>query len=112
MTESYLLDRSTNADAARFRWMLANNGYFLEEEGLCNGGGTETEQDEARKAIDKAMKDTERQQALEQALRHIATIRDNWASSSDPGCAMMPSLTGQITFKQLQDISLALEGEP
>jgi hypothetical protein len=112
MTESYFLDRSTNADATRFRWMLMHNGYFLEEAGLCNGGGTATERDEARRAIDKAMKAKAKEQALEQALRHIATIRDNWALLDDPGCVAMPSLTGQITFKQLQDISLALEAQP
>jgi hypothetical protein len=105
---SYFLDRSIDADAARFRWMLANNGYFLEEEGLCNGGGTETEQDEARMAIDKAMKE----QTKEQALRHIDAIRDNWALLADLGYVAVPSFTSQITYEQLQDISLALEGEP
>ena len=99
---SYLLDRSIDADAARFRWMLANNGYFLEEEGLCNGGGTETEQDEARMAIDRVMKEKAKEQALGQALRHIDTIRDSW---------ILLDNAIRITYKQLQDISLALENE-
>jgi hypothetical protein len=108
MASPYYVDRSIGADATRFRWMLANNGYFLEEEGLCNLGGTETEQDEARMAIDQAMKDAVRQQAL----NHIDTIKHNWALLDNPEGSAIPSLTGQITYKQLQDISLALEAQP
>jgi hypothetical protein len=63
-------------------------------------------------AIDTAMKEQTKEQVVEQALRHIATIRDNWALLDNPEGSAMPSLTGQITYKQLQDISLALEGEP
>lgn len=44
------------ADAARLRWMLAGNGYFLEEEMLCGHRGcSQEEQDEARRKIDAAM---------------------------------------------------------
>ena len=109
---TYFLDRSIGADAARFRWMLMHNGYFLGEAGLCNSGGTATERDEARMAIDKAMKEKAKEQVIEQALRHIGTIRDNWALLDNPEGSAMPSLTGQITYKQLQDISLALEVQP
>jgi hypothetical protein len=108
MASPYYVDRSIGADATRLRWMLANNGYFLEEEGLCNLGGTEAEQDEARMAIDQAMKDAVRQQALS----HIDTINHNWALLDNPEGSAIPSLTGQITYKQLQDISLALEAQP
>lgn len=46
------------ADAARMRWLLSGNGYFMEEEMLCGHGpcGPE-EQDEARRKIDAAMLD-------------------------------------------------------
>jgi hypothetical protein len=50
------LDRSDAADARRFRWLLNGNGYFLEEAMLC-GHEQFDESDEARRAIDKAMKD-------------------------------------------------------
>jgi hypothetical protein len=46
------------ADAKRMRWMLAGNGYFMEEEMLCGHGPcSEKEQDEARRQIDAAMLD-------------------------------------------------------
>ncbi len=46
------------ADAERMRWMLAGNGYFMEEEMLCGHGPcSEEEQDEARRQIDAAMLD-------------------------------------------------------
>jgi hypothetical protein len=48
------LDTSNNADAARLRWMLNGNGYFLEEAGLC-GRGFGTDADQARREIDKQM---------------------------------------------------------
>jgi hypothetical protein len=45
------------ADAARLRWMLAGNGYFLEEAMLCgNSPCSEKEQAEARHRIDDEMK--------------------------------------------------------
>jgi len=47
------LDKSDAADAARLRWMLNGNGYFLEEEGLCGHCGTED--DKARREIDRQM---------------------------------------------------------
>jgi hypothetical protein len=46
-------DRSEAADAARLRWILNGNGYFLEEYGLCGHGPGE--EDEARREIDKRM---------------------------------------------------------
>lgn len=50
------LDRSDEADARRFRWLLAGNGYFLEEEMLCGHEPcSDDEQDKARIAIDEAM---------------------------------------------------------
>ena len=50
------LDRSDAADAARLRWMLAGNGFVLEEEGLCGFKPTgPTEQDKARRDIDAAI---------------------------------------------------------
>lgn len=50
-------DRSIEADARRFRWLLNGNSYFLEEERLCGHRETVTEEDkkEARKRIDKMM---------------------------------------------------------
>jgi hypothetical protein len=47
------LDKTDVADAARLRWMLNGNGYFLEEAGLCGHCGTEA--DRARREIDKQM---------------------------------------------------------
>ena len=51
------IDKSDEADAKRMRWLLAGNGYFMEEQMLC-GYGTydEDEQDAARRKIDDAMK--------------------------------------------------------
>jgi len=50
------IDRSDAADAARMRWLLNGNGYFMEEEMLCGHGPTdEAEQDKARLQIDAAM---------------------------------------------------------
>jgi hypothetical protein len=50
------MDRSDAADAKRFRWLLAGNGYFMEENFLCGHSPcSETEQDEARAAIDAAL---------------------------------------------------------
>lgn len=50
------IDRSETADAKRFRWLLAGNGYFMEEEFLCGHHPTdEKERDQAREAIDDAM---------------------------------------------------------
>jgi hypothetical protein len=46
------------ADARRFRWLLAGNGYFLEEAGLCGRpSASQEEQDRARAEIDEAMRD-------------------------------------------------------
>jgi hypothetical protein len=50
-------DTSDAADAARFRWLLEGNGYFMEETGLCGiGPCDQTEKNEARLEIDKEMK--------------------------------------------------------
>lgn len=52
------IDRSEQADARRFRWLLEGNGYFMEERSLCGHppcGGDE--KDDARRAIDEAMGD-------------------------------------------------------
>jgi hypothetical protein len=49
------VDRSDAADARRFRWLLAGNGYFMEEQMLCGHAPCdEKEQDEAREQIDAA----------------------------------------------------------
>lgn len=49
--------KELEADAARFRWLLNGNGYFMEEEGICGHGPyDEQEQNEARAKIDEAMK--------------------------------------------------------
>jgi len=48
------LDKSDAADAARLRWMLNGNGYFLEEEGLC-GHFCDEGADRGRRAIDERM---------------------------------------------------------
>ena len=53
VTEPDDLDRSESADALRLRWMLAGNGYFLEEAGLCGHGVGD--EDKARRAIDAEM---------------------------------------------------------
>jgi hypothetical protein len=50
------LDKSDAADAARLRWMLSGNGYFLEEEGLC-GHSSDEETDRGRRAIDRRMEE-------------------------------------------------------
>ena len=50
------MDRSDAADARRFRWLLAGNGYFMEEQGLCGYPPCdEDEQDGARERIDAAI---------------------------------------------------------
>jgi len=46
-----------------------------------------------------------------QALQHVGLIQDNWARLGD-GLEAPPSLTGQITLKQLEDIRRALEALP
>ena len=47
----------------------------------------------------------------EQALQHVGLIQDSWARLGD-GLEAPPSLTGQITLKQLEDIRRALEALP
>jgi hypothetical protein len=52
-----VIDRTDKADAERFRWMLAGNGYFMEENMLCgyhDPTGVEDIQ-EAIKLIDEQM---------------------------------------------------------
>ena len=50
------VDRSDAADAKRFRWMLAGNGYFMEENTLCGYPPCDDqEQGDARAVIDLAM---------------------------------------------------------
>lgn len=64
------VDRSDEAEARRMRWMLAGNGYFMEEEGLCGHGPCDdTEQDDARRRIDDAIQESERFQGLTGAER-------------------------------------------
>ncbi len=57
MADKQTIDRSDAADAARFRWILNGNGYFMEEEMLCGPPGPtgQDEQDAARIQIDAAM---------------------------------------------------------
>ena len=53
------IDKSIKADAQRMRWILAGNGYFLEEEHLCGCGPCQgDEQDAARRRIDEEMNAT------------------------------------------------------
>ena len=50
------VDDSEAADAARMRWILQGNGYFMEEQGLCGHGPCdEQEINDARREIDKRM---------------------------------------------------------
>lgn len=50
------VDDSEAADAARMRWLLQGNGYFMEEEGLCGHGPCdEREMNIARREIDEHM---------------------------------------------------------
>lgn len=57
MSETSEVDRRDSADAKRFRWLLAGNGYLLEEWGLCGHPPVELEeQDLARSVIDDQMK--------------------------------------------------------
>lgn len=52
------IDKTIEADARRFRWILSGHGYFMEERGLCGFRPcSESEQDEARRAIDEAMRE-------------------------------------------------------
>lgn len=54
MNDPAPVDRSDAADARRFRWLLAGNGYFMEERMLCGHAPcSPSEQDEARRAIDE-----------------------------------------------------------
>lgn len=57
--EALVALKSTAADeddARRMRWMLAGNGYFMEERTLCGHGPcSQKEQDNARRQIDAAM---------------------------------------------------------
>jgi hypothetical protein len=51
------VDTSDVADAARFRWILEGNGYYMEETGLCGiSPCSEEEKNLARLKIDKEMK--------------------------------------------------------
>jgi len=53
------IDRSIEADAKRFRWLLDGNGYFMEEGGFCGHESCDDkEKDEARIAIDEMMEKT------------------------------------------------------
>lgn len=49
------IDRSSIADARRFRWIVDGNGYYLEEAGLCGHGPGD--EDEARQKIDDEIAD-------------------------------------------------------
>ena len=49
-------DRSIEADARRFRWLLNGNSYFLEEERLCGFPDvSEEDKEKARVIIDEEM---------------------------------------------------------
>lgn len=51
-------DDLSKTDADRMRWILAGNGYFMEENFLCGHEPcSQDEQDKARRAIDEAMRD-------------------------------------------------------
>ncbi len=53
-------DTSEAADAARMRWILQGNGYFMEERGLCGHGTcSKNEMNSARKEIDEQMAEDE-----------------------------------------------------
>ena len=48
------IDKSAEADARRFRFLLQGRGYWMEEEGLCGPWDPDQkEQDEARAKIDE-----------------------------------------------------------
>lgn len=50
------IDRSEEADARRFRWLLDGNSYFLQEERLCGFHDvSEEDKEKARVIIDDAM---------------------------------------------------------
>jgi len=50
-----LIDEEIKEDAKRMRWLLAGNGYFMEEQGLCGYKPCgRQEQNEARIEIDAA----------------------------------------------------------
>lgn len=54
-----MTDKSIEADAARFRWLLDGHGYFMEEAMLCGAPPTtEIDKDSARAMIDEAMQPT------------------------------------------------------
>lgn len=54
----HVVSKEVVDDAARFRWLLNGNGYFMEHEYLCGGGhSTEEERAEARRKIDAAMQE-------------------------------------------------------
>lgn len=51
------IDRSVEADARRFRWLLEGNGSFMEEEMLCGHPPcSDEEKDYARQEIDREMR--------------------------------------------------------
>lgn len=52
------VDKSDEADLRRFRWLIAGDSYFLEEECIAGHKDCDSpqEQDEARTAIDKKMR--------------------------------------------------------
>lgn len=51
------IDRSVEADAKRFGWLLDGNRYFMEEQMLCGHYPDQKEKDEARAIIDREMAD-------------------------------------------------------
>lgn len=55
MSDEKDIDRSCEADAKRFRWLIDGNGYFMEENSLCHFLASDKEKDEARKLIDETM---------------------------------------------------------
>jgi hypothetical protein len=51
--------QSDRDDALRFRWLLNGNGYFMEENYLCGRDSSEADEDEARRCIDEAMRESQ-----------------------------------------------------
>lgn len=54
-TQGADVDRGDAADAKRLRWIIAGNGYFLEEEMMRGDPKNIREQDRLRRAIDAEM---------------------------------------------------------
>lgn len=105
------MDRSDKADAARMRWMLSGNGYFMEEQYLCGHGPCpDEEQDRARKSIDHAMKyDREHADPVDKADAERMQRRDAAMDMSGMSSAMRNALiamrdSGRVTMPWLASV--------